>query len=346
MPRIFIASAIVSLTILFGLTTALCALTPSPLQSKSRPDSKGSSAKDADADSDEDIVTAIQGVTFSNPVKNRWRVGVKIRGASKSAKNFLITIPVPVDWPEQTVQLQTEDFPPEVKSVTYRELNSGVRQLVATVPRIGAGQLIEMTLVFKVETSQVNAPTDPSQFVIPKRVPRELKDYIGVSPQISHRNTKIRNQVKKLVADKETAWEKVEAIFDWVRENIEYRNEEPDDSLSVFRKKKGCSEDLAGLFVAMCRSAKIPARMVWVEGAQYAEFYLQDSTDTGHWFPCNVAGRREFGSNAEPRIILQKGDNIKVPEKETRQKYCAEFVSGSGNVKPIVKFVRELLPAD
>lgn len=148
------------------------------------------------------------------------------------------------------------------------------------------------------------------------------------------------------MADKETAWEKVEAIFDWVRENIEYRNEEPDDSLSVFRKKKGCSEDLAGLFVAMCRSAKIPARMVWVEGAQYAEFYLQDSTDTGHWFPCNVAGRREFGSNAEPRIILQKGDNIKVPEKETRQKYCAEFVSGSGNVKPIVKFVRELLPAD
>lgn len=289
---------------------------------------------------------AVAGVTYSNPIKNRWRVGVKIKGGSRPARNFLVTIPVPVDWPEQQVALHSENIPTEVSSVKYRDLNSGVRQLVATIPKIGSSELIEMSVTFNVTTSQVNGPADHSAFKIPKRLPRELKDYVGVSPQISYRNTKVRNQVKELIIDKSTAWEKVESIYDWVRDNVEYRNEDPTDSLSVFRKKKGCSEDLVGLFVAMCRSAKIPARMVWVEGAQYAEFYLEDSTKTGHWFPCNVAGRREFGSNAEPRVIMQKGDNIKVPEKDTRQKFCAEFVAGSGKAKPIVKFVRDLLPAE
>ena len=319
------------------------------LQSVDKPDSgdkgSGSSVESVAEQSEAPAsATAAAGVSFANPVKNRWRVGVKIKGGSKSAKNFLVTIPVPVDWPEQRVQLRSEDLPPEVRSAKYRELNSGVRQLVLTIPRIGARQLIEMTATFDIETSQVLPPPDTSVFQIPKRVPREMKEYIGVSPQISYRNSKIRNQVKKLIADKENGWAAVEAIFDWVRDNIDYRNDDATDSLSVFRKKSGCSEDLVGLFVAMCRSAKIPARMVWVEGAQYAEFYLEDASGKGHWFPCSVAGRREFGSNAEPRVIMQKGDNIKVPEKEQRQKFCAEFVSGSGNVKPIVKFIRELLP--
>ena len=59
----------------------------------------------------------ITGVSFSNSVKNRWRVGVKIKGGSRSARNFLVTIPVPVNWPEQVVELHSEDMPAEVRSV-------------------------------------------------------------------------------------------------------------------------------------------------------------------------------------------------------------------------------------
>ena len=286
------------------------------------------------------------GVTFSNPVTNRWRVGVKIKGRSRPAKNFLITIPVPTEWPEQTVSLDTENIPPEVRSVEYRELNSGVRQLVATIPTVNANQLLDMSIIFRVTTHQIDPPSRTEVFEIPKKVGKEFKDYLGVSPQISYRNSKLRNKVKELVAENETAWSKVETVYDWVRDNVEYRDVEPSDSLSVFRKKVGCAEDLVGLFVAMCRAAKIPSRMVWVDGSMYAEFYLVDQAGEGHWFPCNVAGRREFGSNAEPRVILQKGDNIKVPEKEQRQKFCAEFVQASGRSKPIVVFVRNLLPAE
>ncbi len=86
--------------------------------------------------------------------------------------------------------------------------------------------------------------------------------------------------------------------------------------------------------------------MVWVDGHQYAEFYLWDAEKNGHWFPCNVAGLREFGSYSDPRVIQQKGDNIKVPETKGRQKFVAEFVTGQGTAKPKLHFVRELTPVD
>jgi len=83
-----------------------------------------------------------------------------------------------------------------------------------------------------------------------------------------------------------------------------------------------------------------------VDGSSYAEFMLVDEQDKPYWFPCNVTGIREFGSFSEPKVILQKGDNIKVPEKDARQKFVSEFMSVQGTSKPRVSFIRELLPAD
>ncbi len=286
------------------------------------------------------------GVSFSDPMEFRWRVGFKIRGGSQSAKNLLATIPVPVDWPEQTVSLVEENLPAEIRSATYRELNSNVRQLVVTISNLGANQLLEATVDFDVKTFRIAGPTETSGFKIPKRPEREVQEYLGVSPKISYRNAKLRNHVKELIAEQESDWDKVETLFDWVRDNIKYQGDDPSDSLTVFKKKSGGSEDLVRLFVAMCRVAKVPARMVWVEGGQYAEFHLVDESGTGHWFPCQLAGHREFGSNSQARIILQKGDNIKVPEKQERQLFCAEFLTGAGNSEPIVKFIRERAPTE
>jgi len=303
---------------------------------------------DADTDTENSApkIANSAAIQLGEKVTNRWRVGAQILGASRSSRNLLVTIPVPTEWPEQKVRLVEEQFPAEIQAANYRELNSGVRQLIVKIPLLRAKQLIEFHLLLEVSNRQILAPENTDVLKIPDRVPEEVDDYLGVSPQINYRNSKLRNQARSIAEGKEKAWDQVEAIFDWVRDNFEYRNEDPTDSLSVFRKKSGCSEDLVGLFVAMCRAIKIPARMVWVEGTQYAEFYLVDEDDNGHWYPCQVAGRREFGSNVEPRIILQKGDNIKVPEKPGRQKFCAEFMAGTGTVEPVVRFIRELLPAE
>jgi hypothetical protein len=286
------------------------------------------------------------GITYANPVRARWKIGVRVVGASRSARNMLITIPVPTDWPEQQVSMVSEEIPTEIGDVKFRNLESGIKQLVMTMPLVRAREETIATMTFLVTTSQIEAPADPSLFLRPKSNHRAGKPYVGVGPRINFRNSKLRNQVKELVADKSCVWEEVEAIFDWVRDSIEQRDVEPSDTNQVFRAKSGSPEDRVALFVAMCRAHKIPARMVWVEGTQYAEFMLVDPDKNPHWFPCNVLGIREFGSMSDPRIILQKGDSIRVPEKEDRQLYVAEFAMCQGKVKPGLKFIRELLPAD
>ncbi len=299
-----------------------------------------------DATNKNDAASKVEGVTFSNPVTNRWKVGVQIKTGRSSVKGMLVTIPVPTDWPEQKVTIVEENLPPSIRDVQYRDVEQCVKQLVAKIPSIPANELVEMTVIFQVTTQQINGPTDTTMFKIPNPVPREVRDFLGVSPQISFRNAKFRAQVKEITAGKDSAWQQVQSIADWIRDNIEYREAETTDTLSTFRKKQGGAEDLVGLFVAMCRAHKVPARMVWVEGHQYAEFLLVDAAGGGHWFPCQIAGIPEFGSISEPRIILQKGDNIKVPEKSERQKFVAEFVTASGVVKPQVNFIRQLLPAN
>jgi hypothetical protein len=72
---------------------------------------------------------------------------------------------------------------------------------------------------------------------------------------------------------------------------------------------------------------------------------LVDSQNQAYWIPCNPVGVREFGVISEPRLILQKGEYIKVPGKSERQKFVAEHMSCQTVAKPVVEFVRELLPA-
>ena len=287
-----------------------------------------------------------QGVTFSNPVSTKWKMIARIRGGSGPAKNMLITMPIPTNWPEQSVAIAEEDIPTTIANVGYRDLDSGVKQLIASIPQIRPRQEIQISMTFVVSTSQIDPPVDTSVFVRPKTNHRKGRPYLGVSPQINSRDSKLRKQVKEIVANKSGIWSEIESIYDWVRDNIEDTAAEPRDVTSVFREKVGCNEDKVGLFVAMCRAHKIPARMVWVQGTQYAEFMLVDSEANPHWFPCSVGGVREFGSMSEPRIILQKGDSIRVPEKESRQKFVGEFAKCQGPSRPSVKFQRQVLSVD
>ena len=188
-------------------------------------------------------------------------------------------------------------------------------------------------------------------FLIPRRVPRDVGRYLGPSPYIESRSPQIRSTAREILRDKQqaSAWHQVEAIYDWVRDNVEYKNGDLKGALAALRDGDGDCEELTSLFVALCRANRIPARMVWVPGHCYPEFYLEDADGQGHWFPCQAAGSRDFGSLPDHRPVLQKGDNFRVPEKREPQRYVAELlkvkaVRGSG--QPKVQFVRHLLPAE
>lgn len=290
-----------------------------------------------------------KGVKLGKPVTQRWKVGAIIRATGGPCRDLFITIPIPTDWNEQTVKVVEEDFSKNLGRVSYRVLDDGVKQMVITVPQIAPGDEAKALLTFEITTHELLAPADTDSLVIPKKPPRNMSKALGSSPLINPRDSKIKKQAAEIFKqnEEEPAWKKVEATFDWVRDNIEYRNGQVTSATQALKDKAGCGEDLVSLFIALVRSQGVPCRTVWVQGHYYPEFYLEDDEGVGHWFPCQVAGNREFGSMSDVRPILQRGDNIRVPEKDDPQRFVPELVKGAaGGGKPQVQFVREVLPAN
>jgi hypothetical protein len=286
------------------------------------------------------------GLTFSDPVATNWRVGVLVFGGSKTVRGLDITIPVPAEHPEQTVEILKEEFPPQIINAEYEDLNAGPRRLTFRIPQIAPKEKILVLVTYRVSTMQMIAPADVSVFKFQKKKSKETKPYLKPSPEITWRDSKLKNKAKELVDINDSDWKKVESIFDWIRENIETRAGDPVGSQRTFKEGSGASEDLVSLFVAMCRANKIPSRMVFVDGTQYAEFYLEDQDGNGHWFPANVVGVREFGEISEPRVVLQKGDNVRVPGEPKALKFVPALAHGDGNQPAAVRFVREPMPID
>lgn len=276
----------------------------------------------------------------------RWKAGMIVTAEGGSCNGIVGYAPVPVDWPEQKVTIVDEDISPGAK-IGYRLVDGVVKLMVVNISSIPSGRTANALVILEITRHTQNPPEDTGQFKIPtkKQLDRKLKMYLGPSPFIQCRDAKIRNLAKEITANKEGDWEKVEAMYDWVQENIKYKEGDLKGALKALRDKEGDCEELSSLFIGLCRAMEIPARTVWVPGHCYAEFYLVDEDGKGRWFPCQPAGSREFGGSRELRPILQKGDNFRHPEnRRQRVRYLPEFVTGKRSAgKPKVKFVRELM---
>jgi hypothetical protein len=133
-----------------------------------------------------------------------------------------------------------------------------------------------------------------------------------------------------------------------VLEHVKYVEGPDKGAIDTLRDGQADCQGRSMLFIALCRASKIPARMVWVDGHAYPEFYLEDAEGHGYWFPCESAGTRAFGEMPLARTILQKGDNFRVPERpKDRLRYASDYMIGLpiGNAgKPKARFFREQLP--
>lgn len=279
----------------------------------------------------------------------KYQIGVIIEAQGGACRGLYATVPAPIEWPEQEIRLVDEEMTPEVKRIRYRMTDDSVKQMLVDIPLLPAGAEAKALITLEVIKKPILPPEDTSIYEIPRRVPRDLQKYLGPSPFIEVRHPDIRDLADELAprdSDK-TAWETVEAIYDGVRERVEYKNGPLKGALQALRDGDGDCEELSSLFIAVCRAADIPARTVWVPGHCYPEFYLVDDEGDGYWFPCQAAGTRAFGEMPDQRPILQKGDNFRVPEKPREpQRYVAEFLKGvpfPGSGQPKVQFVRQAL---
>jgi hypothetical protein len=216
--------------------------------------------------------------------------------------------------------------------------------LVVKIPHLPGGQQAKALVTLEIKRSTLLPPAKTDIYVLadPRKLDRTIRPYLGPGPQIESRNPRFKTIAKLAVGDKEEAWDKVEAIYDWVREKVQYKSGRLKGAAVALKDGEGNHEDLACLFIALCRAADIPARTVWVPKHCYPEFYLVDDEGNGHWFPCQVAGKREFGGISERGPILAKGDSFRAPQGRERQRFPAESLTGDGG-NPKVQFVRKAL---
>ncbi len=274
----------------------------------------------------------------------RYRVGVRVTAEGGPCRGLYATLPVPAEWPEQKVRIAEEDVSRGVRGPQYRMLGDGVRQMVIAIPSMAAGSREHAILTFELERASIMPPVNPDAWRIPKKPSRDLKQHLGSSPYIETRDPKIVRFAKEAAGDHE-GWRRVEAIYDAVREKVEYRNGDLKGARRALADGWGDCEELTCLFIAAVRSQDVPARTVWVEGHCYPEFYLEDEAGNGCWHPCQAAGTRAFGSMPDQLPILQKGDDFRDPDRPGKSiRYVAEFLKGSGVAgggKPVVSWIRE-----
>lgn len=284
---------------------------------------------------------------FGPPEKIGFRVGAEITAARGACKNIVAMVTVPLDCPEQEVRITGEEFSPEIGEVTYRTLQGGARQMLISVPFLKDGATAKAIITTEVATRAIKPPEKTDDLKVPTKIPAEIRAYINGSPYIEVKHQKIRSLSKEItekVDESATDWEKIEAIYDYVLDHIEYVEGPDKGALDALRDKQADCQGRSAVFIAICRSLKIPARMVWVDGHCYPEFYLENSDGQGTWYPCESAGSRAFGEMPLARTILQKGDNFRVPERKDKLRYASDYMIGvpvPGAGPPKVKYIRQ-----
>jgi hypothetical protein len=292
---------------------------------------KASTKKSKATDAPEEPVESTAGIQLTAPRKLDMQFGMRINSNDNYCTKLHATFPFPINWPEQTITVVSSQIPGNVVW-SWRDLPGVpkqptlVRQLVLDVPSLSPNDQLDLIVNVSVEKHFIDPPPDTSVFVIPKNITPELNWFTKSSPYIDIEISEIKRVAKQIASEEpDNAWMQVEKLYDWVRTNIEYRKGKLRQIKDALKDKQGDCEEMTGIFVALCRASKIPARCVWIPDHCYPEFYLEDPQGEGHWFPCQAAGDRQFGQMHEYRPILQKGDRFKVPEDTVVQRYVAHF---------------------
>ena len=267
-------------------------------------------------------------------------IGMELRGVDSTCE-AMATTPVPVSHPEQQVeQVSMETIGCEAD---IRELSPGAGQLLLHAPEIAVGQVVKAIAHFKITLFKQYHGFEQEQFPFTQTVPKGVQtSSMGDSPGIQASASVVRKLANEIAREHSHPWDKAQAFVKWIRTSIRPQLGAYTSVLTAIQKRVGDCEEMSALFVAFCRAAGIPARLVWVPNHNWAEFYLTDFEQKGHWIPVHPACYNWFGWTGAHELVIQKGDRVPVPEQSNPSRLVMDWMRSTG--RPKANYLASLKP--
>jgi hypothetical protein len=278
---------------------------------------------------------------YLEPRSYEVSIGLELQGKG-DAGSLRATTPVPSEFPEQ--KIEKAEVLTEGCEARIQQLTSGASQLEMAAPGIAKGQTVRAVAKLKLTLSKQYLGFAKEQFPAKQSFPAEVKkNFLQDSPGIQTSDAKVRKLAQEIAAEHKHPWDQALAFTKWIRANIQPQIGSYTSVAAAMEKKKGDCEEMAAVFVALCRSLQIPARLVWVPNHNWAEFYLTNEKGEGHWIPVHTACYGWFGWTGAHELVIQKGDRVVHPQKKNTQRLLEDWVQWQG-ARPDIRFVGELKP--
>ena len=141
---------------------------------------------------------------------HRWKAGIVIQASAGPCRSVSGYVPVPMEWPEQTVKLVNQDVSAGVK-VSYLTLNDSAKLMMISIPWIAGGKTAKAEVTFECNRSMQLPPEDKAAFSLPdvEKLDPALHRYLGSSPMIETQNAAVRKAAKENGASAKRAWDRV-----------------------------------------------------------------------------------------------------------------------------------------
>ncbi|HWA98985.1 MAG TPA: transglutaminase domain-containing protein [Pirellulales bacterium] len=279
---------------------------------------------------------------YLEPRRYRLSVGIELEGIGGAA-DIISTTTVPVEYPEQkieSVELETDGC-----DATLRTLTPTAGQLLLTASGIERGQKVIATAHFTLELFKQYFAWQRDQFPAKQNVPAQVRGpYLQDSPGIQTSSKQVKQLAAELTSGVEPhPWSYAEKFADWIPQNIRPQVGPYTSVTTAIDSRRGDCEEMAGVFVALCRAVQIPARLVWVPNHAWAEFFLIDHDDHGHWIPAHTACYPWFGFTGAHELVLQKGDRVYQRERGKTMRLMDDWLRAAGRL-PKPRYTAELTP--
>lgn len=268
-------------------------------------------------------------------------VGIELTGRG-NATPLAATTTVPVACPEQ--KIDEEHVVANGCQAQIRQLAPYSRQLCLSAPQIVDGQTISAVAQLRLTISKQYFNYRRAQFPEAQTVPNEVRrQYLGDSPGIETRCKEIKKLLDELRGKLTHPWDLAQQFAAWIPRHIQPQIGTYTGVIRALDAHRGDCEEMSAVFVALCRAAGIPARLVWVPNHNWAEFYLTDSEGQEHWIPAHTACYFWFGWTGAHELVLQKGDRIRVPERGRNFRLTEDWMQWGGR-RPEVRYLAKLTP--